>query len=87
MDIVASVELSDEGGRLIFRNRHTKSMMFAFDLEKKSDVERIMAMMTVLSQHLETLSQKDVRPKLASRLPQNNALWHQETAWGGRGDE
>lgn len=59
MDIVASVELSDDGGRLIFRNRQTKSLMFALDLEKNSDLSRIMAMMAVLSQHLETLSQND----------------------------
>lgn len=61
MDIVASVELSEDGGRLIFRNRQTKSLMFAFDLEKKQDVRRLMSQMTVLLHHFETLAQKDTK--------------------------
>lgn len=61
MEIAVSVELNETGGRLLFRNRQTRSLLFSYDIEHKAEATRIVSQLSVLMHHFETLAQKDTK--------------------------
>lgn len=61
MDIAISVELSDDGGRLLFRNRATRSLLFSFDVDKKASAQRLVAQAGVLARHFDELAKRDTQ--------------------------
>lgn len=91
MEIAVSVELNETGGRLLFRNRQTRSLLFSYDIEHKAEATRIVSQLSVLIRHFETLAQRDTKTldmfRLANRRPDpepvqrpdpDDALWTHE---------
>lgn len=75
MEVAVSVELNDEGGRLLFRNRQTRSLLFSYDIEHKAEAARIVSQLSVLMHHFETL---DMFRPAAQRPDPGDALWQSE---------
>ncbi|MDL2060330.1 hypothetical protein MUN46_011460 [Mesosutterella sp. AGMB02718] len=61
MQIAVSIELTEDGGRLLFRNSQTRSLMFAYDMEKRADAARIVSQIGLLLRHFDDVAKKDTK--------------------------